>query len=68
MFKKIIHSLKNKHFNTMVKIKKFKNKKEESLSIENPEIISETLSRSEIFINKNKNLLSGILGFILIVI
>ena len=68
MFKKIIHSLKNKYFNTMVKIKKFKSKNEEKLPIENPEIISETLSKSEIFINKNKNLLSGVLGFIVIAV
>tara|TARA_B110000263_G_scaffold241879_1_gene246655 strand:- start:2084 stop:2836 length:753 start_codon:yes stop_codon:yes gene_type:complete len=68
MFKKITRSLKNKYFNTMVKIKKYKNKKEEVLSIENPEIISDSLSKSEDFINKNKTLLSGILGFIVIAV
>ena len=68
MFKKITRSLKNKYFNTMVKIKKYKNKKEEVLPIENPEIISDSLSKSENFINKNKTLLSGILGFIVIAV
>ena len=48
----------------MVKIKKYKGQKKEVFSIENPEIISETLSKSEVFINKNKNILFGIQNII----
>ena len=50
----------------MVKIKKYKGQKKEVFSIENPEIISETLSKSEVFINKNKNILFGIFSFIVV--
>ena len=50
----------------MVKIKKYKGQKKEVFSIENPEIISETLSKSEVFINKNKNILFGILSFLVV--
>ena len=50
----------------MVKIKKYKGQKKEIFSIENPEIISETLSKAEVFINKNKNILFGILSFLVV--
>jgi len=50
----------------MVKIKKYKGQKKEIFSIENPEIISETLSKAEVFINKNKNILFGILSFLIV--
>ena len=50
----------------MVKIKKYKGQKKEAFSIENPEIISETVSKSEVFINKNKNILFGILSFLVV--
>jgi len=50
----------------MVKIKKYRDKKKETFSIENPEIISETVSKSEVFINKNKNILFGILSFLVV--
>jgi len=50
----------------MVKIKKYRDKKKETFSIENPEIISETVSKSEVFINKNKNILFGILSVLVV--
>ena len=50
----------------MVKIKKYKGQKKEVFSMENPEIIAETLSKSEVFINKNKNILFGILSFLVV--
>ena len=45
----------------MVKIKKYKNSKEDILPIENTKAINETISRSEEFISKHK---SGILYFL----
>ena len=39
----------------MVKIRKPKKENKEVLSIENPEVLNETISKSEQFINKNKN-------------
>ena len=50
----------------MVKIKKYKGQNKEGFSLENPEIISETVSKSEVFINKNKNILFGILSFLVV--
>ena len=52
----------------MVKIRKPKKENKEVLSIENPEVINETISKSEKFINKNKNKIFSVLGIILIVL
>ena len=52
----------------MVKIRKPKKENKEVLSIENPEVLNETISKSEQFINKNKNKIFSVLGIILIVL
>ena len=52
----------------MVKIRKPKKENKEVLSIENPEVLNETISKSEQFINKNKNIIFSVLGIILIVL
>ncbi len=50
----------------MVKIRKPKKDNKEILPIENTEAINETLNKSEEFINKNKNKIYSILGFLMI--
>tara|TARA_B100000287_G_scaffold177850_1_gene167895 strand:- start:1082 stop:1789 length:708 start_codon:yes stop_codon:yes gene_type:complete len=50
----------------MVKIRKPKKDNKEILPIENTEAINETLNKSEEFINKNKNKIYSVLGFLMI--
>lgn len=52
----------------MVKIRKSKKENDEILPIENKEALNETLSKSEEFINKNKNKIISALGVVVLII
>ena len=51
----------------MVKIRKPKKDNKEVLPIENAEVLNETLSKSEQFINKNKNMIFSVLSVVAII-
>ena len=48
----------------MVKIRKPKKENKEVFPIENTEVLNETLSKSEQFINKNKNIILSVIGIV----
>ena len=52
----------------MVKIRKPKKDNKEVLPIENAEVLNETLSKSEQFINKNKNMIFSVLSVVAIML